>query len=302
MGLAAWQELIDRMMRMLLLFLACVAVRCADVEEKIKRNLDIWNGDVACWGEENALQYHLGLYQAVEECAGLGSKKGFVKPTNPWQALPAGLNRGGNIASFLTNYLGNSRNKRQATGGLIETDDEDTQEFLENFEEYKGDVAAKMRNLTCVMTKLNISDSALQVNLDWYTTGFWDKIDLSKTLAGSDPVWRQMMVSGFTDCFSIAQTWPQESLDRNPISKVFGRHMIFFKCALKVESECCYQAQMYENIQALYGDPANFDWSQYGIPNNKYKRATLFHKIGSKTATDEENFVYDVMFSGEGDL
>merc|ERR1711970_1254820 len=255
MGLAAWQELIDRMMRMLLLFLACVAVRGADVEEKIKRNLDIWNGDVACWGEENALQYHLGLYQAVEECAGLGSKKGFVKPTNPWQSLPAGLNRRGNIASFLTNYLGNSRNKRQATGGLIETDEEDTQEFLENFEEYKGDVAAKMRNLTCVMTKLNILDSALQVNLD-----------------------------------------------RNPISKVFGRHMIFFRCATKVESKCCYQAQMYEDIKYLYGDPPNFDWSQYGFPNNKYERATLFHKIGYETASEEENFVYDVMFEGEGEL
>jgi len=289
------------MLRTLLLCLACVVVRCTDVEEKIKRNLDTWNADVACWGKENALKYHLGLYQAVKECTGLGSKKGFVKPVNPWQTLPAGLNRG-NVVNFLTNYLENSRNKRQATDGLIETDEEDTEEFLENFEEYKGNVAAKMSNLTCVLTKINSLDSALQVNLDWYTSGFWDKIDLSKTLAGSDPVWRQMMVSGFTDCFSIAQTWPQESLDRNPISKVFGRHMIFFKCALKVESECCYQAQMYENIQALYGDPANFDWSQYGIPNNKYKRATLFHKIGYETATDEENFVYDVMFSGEGDL
>merc|ERR1711887_274572 len=302
MGLAAWQELIDRMMRMLLLFLACVAVRCADVEEKIKRNLDIWNGDVACWGEENALQYHLGLYQAVEECAGLGSKKGFVKPTNPWQSLPAGLNRRGNIASFLTNYLGNSRNKRQATGGLIETDDEDTQEFLENFEEYKGDVAAKMRNLTCVMTKLNILDSALQVNLDWYTTGFWDKIDLSKTLAGSDPVWRQMMVSGFTNCFSIAQTWPQESLDRNPISKVFGRHMIFFRCATKVESKCCYQAQMNEHLAMMYGEDPSFNWSQFGLPNNKYKLASLTMKVITETASEEENFVYDVMFEGEGEL
>ena len=74
-------------------------------------------------------------------------------------------------------------------------------------------------------------DSALQVNMQEYTSGLWDKIDLSKTLAGSDPLWRQMMVTGYTDCFSIAQSWPQESLDRHPLSKVFGRHMIFFKCA-----------------------------------------------------------------------
>merc|ERR1711970_229709 len=123
-SLAALQELMYRMLRTLLLCLACVVVRCTDVEEKIKRNLDTWNADVACWGKENALKYHLGLYQAVKECTGLGSKKGFVKPANPWQSLPAGLNRG-NVVNFLTNYLGNSRNKRQATGGLIETDEEE---------------------------------------------------------------------------------------------------------------------------------------------------------------------------------
>merc|ERR1712013_729745 len=47
-------------------------------------------------------------------------------------------------------------------------------------------------------------DSSLQVNLAMYTGGFWEKMDLSKTLAGSDPVWRQMMTSGYTDCYSIA--------------------------------------------------------------------------------------------------
>merc|ERR1712013_374601 len=116
-------------------------------------------------------------------------------------------------------------------------------QHLEDFEDYKEDMGHNMGNLSCVMTKMEMLDSSLQVNLAMYTGGFWEKMDLSKTLAGSDPVWRQMMTSGYTDCYSIAQTLPEEALEKNPVTKVFGRHMIFFKCAAKVEKKCCYQAQ-----------------------------------------------------------
>ena len=161
-------------------------------------------------------------------------------------------------------------------------------------------------------------DSALQVNLPMYTGGFWDKIDVSKTLAGSDPVWRQMMTSGYTDCYSIAQTFPKEALEKNPVTKVFGRHMIFFKCAAvsilisrilktlyaslqKVETKCCYQAQMYDWIKTLYGDDPSFNWAQYGFPTNKYERAELAIKIMTETASDEEEFVGN-FFYGDSDM
>merc|ERR1712110_1243560 len=57
------------------------------------------------------------------------------------------------------------------------------------------------------------------------------QLNLKKTLAGEDPEWRQKLIRGYTDCYQVASNWPQQSLDRNPITKVFGRHMIFFKCA-----------------------------------------------------------------------
>merc|ERR1712045_403193 len=38
-------------------------------------------------------------------------------------------------------------------------------------------------NLTCVMQKLNMLDSNLQVNMAQYTTDVWNKIDLSQTMA-----------------------------------------------------------------------------------------------------------------------
>jgi hypothetical protein len=238
------------MLRIVLVCLACAElVTSSNIAKKIQRNIDTWNGDVACWGKENALKYHVGLVEAIEQCAGFGSPASLVKPANPWQTapqpipsspfqtLPAGVSRLNpakyqNWNNIWANYLGNNvRQKRQATDGLLETDEEDFQEFLEDFEEYKEDMGSKMGNLTCVMTKMDMLDSALQVNIAEYTGGFFNKVDLSKTLAGSDPLWRQMMITGNTDCYSIAQTFPQEALDKSPVSKVFGRHMIFFKCA-----------------------------------------------------------------------
>jgi len=306
------------MLRVVLLSLACVAmVSCGGrTAKKIKRNINTWNGDVACWGRENALQFHAGLAEAIELCGGYGSPASLVKPvSNPWttipqpennspfQTLPAGVSRINpaqyqNWNNIWSNYLGNNnRQKRQATDGLLETDEEDFQEFLEDFEDFKEDMGYKMGNLTCVMTRMDMLDSALQVNLPMYTGGFWDKIDLSKTLAGSDPVWRQMMTSGYTDCYSIAQTFPKEALEKNPVTKVFGRHMIFFKCAAKVEKKCCYEAQMHDWVKTLYGDDESFNWGQYGLPTNKYERATLAIKVMTETASDEEEFVGDFFYA-----
>merc|ERR1711990_1225697 len=54
-------------------------------------------------------------------------------------------------------------------------------------------------NLTCVLTKMDMLDSSLQVNLKAYTTDIWQQMNLKKTLAGEDPEWRQKMISGYTD-------------------------------------------------------------------------------------------------------
>jgi len=295
------------MLRVVLLSLACAAtVSSSDTAKRIKQSIDVYNADVACWGHENALRFHAGIAQAVEQCAGYGKPTISTKPANPWQSvgafntLPADINRG-NVANLWANSIFSNRQKREATEGLLETDEEDFQEFLEDFEDFKSDMGHKMGNLTCVMTKMDMLDSALQVNLPMYTGGFWDKIDLSKTLAGSDPVWRQMMTSGYTDCYSIAQTFPEEALEKNPVTKVFGRHMIFFKCAAKVEKKCCYQAQMYDWIKTLYGDDPSFNWAQYGFPTNKYERAELAIKIMTETASDEEEFVGN-FFYGDSDM
>jgi len=151
-----------------------------------------------------------------------------------------------------------------------------------------------MSNLTCVLSKMNMLDSNYQVNLKAYTEDFWGQIDLSQTLAGEDPVWRKMMIDGYNDCYDIARSFPQSALNKNPIMKVFGRHMVFFKCTRKVEAHCCGMACANHMIETLYGDNDNgFDWSQHGIPNNKYERAAMYMKVKYSTATPEEEFVHN---------
>merc|ERR1712184_114846 len=105
----------------------------------------------------------------------------------------------------------------------------DFAEFLEDFDEFKDHVASKMSTLTCVLVKMNMLDSNFQVNLKGYTDDFWNQIDLSQTLAGQDPTWRQMVTDGYKDCYDIARSFPQSALNKNPIMKVF------FKCTRKVE-------------------------------------------------------------------
>merc|ERR1719445_2747084 len=176
------------------------------------------------------------MMKAMEECEGGHSSSikptnpfaQLNKPTNPFQTLPAQAPRSPfgsasnskpqiNANALKDLLFNNYRNKRQA-GGLIEVTEEDFEEFLEDFAEFKDDVASKMSNLTCVLSKLDMLDANYQVNIKSYTEG----------------IWRKMVVDGYNDCYDVARSFPQSALNKNPIMKVFGRHMVFFKCAKKV--------------------------------------------------------------------
>merc|ERR1712111_340004 len=129
-----------------------------------------------------------------------------------------------------------------------------------------------------------------------------NKIDLSQTMAGEDPEWRNMLVTSYKDCYDIARSWPQSTLNRNPLMKVFGRHMVFFKCAGKEEAKACGMACANDMLTTLYGSNDAFDWTQYGMPQNKYERAAWTMKIMYGTASHEEHFVHDFFFSDPNDV
>merc|ERR1712001_787626 len=259
-------------------------------EKKIMKDMMVFNSMTACWGKGNMYLYKLALLEATEQCT-QQDHHNLLNPANKLlsllnqdaETLPFQLsnNQARNNNPFLSssnsnnpfkssssqlnlnawnNLWGNSRSKRQAEG-LLQPTEEDFREFLEDFEEFKGDIATKMGNLTCVMQK------------------------------------RNMLTTHYKDCYDIARSFPQSALNRNPLTKVFGRHMVFFKCAKKVEPKSCAMACANDMLETLYGTNDNYDWTQHNMPQNKYKRAALTLKIMYGTASDEEMAINDFFFS-----
>ena len=56
------------------------------------------------------------------------------------------------------------------------------------------------------------------------------QLDLNFQITGVDREFQQAYVEKMEDCYSIAQSIPQDILNKNPVYKKFGRNMIFFKC------------------------------------------------------------------------
>merc|ERR1711963_1366659 len=293
-----------------ILLLSMVASGMAmSTRQEIQMDMEKFNNDAMCWGVENMMYYRLAQYQAMEECSKYGQFSALPAPANnpfttlpgdaknPWTNVPQlvdsrrnplaklfNRNRNSNSdkwANLWSDFL-NGRSKRQAEeGGLLEIDEAaELEKFLADYDEFKEDIGSMIGNLTCVMTKL-------------------EQLDLKKTLAGEDPEWRQKMIGGYTDCYQVASNWPQQSLDRNPITKVFGRHMIFFKCAMKQEKKMCGMAQMYSWLKTLYGDSDDFNWSQFGLPQDKYDRAALTIMVQTQAASKEERFINDFFVNDE---
>merc|ERR1712045_120722 len=190
----------------------------------------------------NMLRF-LTLAAALALAAGMGmDEKKIMKDMMEFNSMAACWGKGNMYLYKLALLEATEQCTQQDHHNLLKPTEEDFREFLEDFEEFKGDIATKMGNLTCVMQKLNMLDSNLQVDMAQYTTDVWNKIDLSQTMAGEDPEWRNMLTTHYKDCYDIARSFPQSALNRNPLTKVFGRHMVFFKCAKKVEHKCCAMA------------------------------------------------------------
>merc|ERR1712227_249661 len=260
----------------------------------------VMNSMTACWGKGNMVYFKVALKQAMEQCGHSSGPANLLKPANPFAQLIQGSSDANTLPFPVNNNnpfkSSNSRlsawknlwnrNKRQAEGLLQPTE-----------EDFKGDVASMMGNLTCVLTKMDMLDSNLQVNMKAYTDDLWTKMDLSQTMAGEDPEWRQMLENEYKDCYDIARSFPQTALNKNPLMKVFGRHMVFFKCARKAEAKCCGMACANDMLETLYGTNDQFNWAQYGLPQNKYERAAWTMKIMYGTASKEEEFVHDFFFT-----
>merc|ERR1739838_607069 len=300
--------------------LATVAASSHEMMKKIHKDMMVMNSMTACWDKGNMMLYKMAIWEATEQCM-QENHSNLLKPANPIlsllnqeaETLPFPVN---NNNPFLSSSRLNSNNPFKSSSsklsawsniwngrtkiqveGLLQPTEEDFKEFLADFEDFKGDIASKMGNLTCVMKKMDMLDNNLQVNMKAYSGDMWNKIDLSQTMAGEDSEWRDMLETRYKDCYDIARSFPQSALNRNPLTKVFGRHMVFFKCAKKAEAKCCGMACANDMLETLYGKNDNYDWTQHGMPSNKYERAAWTMKVMYGTASPEEGAIHEFFFS-----
>ena len=188
------------------LLLLTVATANAIMSEDMLQAINDFNFKSKCWGAKNVLVLAGGLEQAKKACMA--------------QDTPDGIAEG----------LAAPRKPRTGAEDLQESE----VEFLQEFKDFKGDMLTKMGNLSCVLTAMKFVNPDLSINTDFYFTTedsygqFVFDVDGS---AAKDLQWRQKMSKENKNCYELSETWPKGMLDSNPVTRMFGSQMVFFKCA-----------------------------------------------------------------------
>jgi len=286
-----------------LAFVACVKSQ-ENVLKEVRTNVDSYLFKSECWGRENMDKFYIGLLKASEKCMQMEPTIDIasrLRPTtgdNPFSQLDKPFDNpfqkliGGDLNDIESLW----RNRRQvgAEGGLVGGDEDDLAEFLVNFWEFGQNVVTSTGNLTCVMQEFKYLDAEGKIILDTFLNAFESEgYDPSKTTFAEDPVFVEKMKTGYKDCYQMSQNWPQQALNRNSFSKVFGRNMIFFRCAKKLENRYCLEGIMKDWLEKLYGTDPNEDPTKYGFPEDPYEASALSMMVLYHSASPEEKFVGD---------
>merc|ERR1712241_3204 len=211
-----------------------------------------------CFGEVNKKNYDLAIEGAMEKCMQLAPAFNLLNML-PTSNYTRGTPFDNIQFSNLENLVSLWRTKRDT--GLVNVDEDDFMEFLEDLGDFKSDMASKMGNLTCVLTELKLQD----------------------------PEWWKRLVTGYQDCYDISESIPQTALNKHPLKKMFGRQMMFFKCAEKNDRMNCALGQMKQWLESHYSDSR--DMSEYGLPEDQYEAAGLTLMVKYSAASDEEKFL-----------
>jgi len=230
-----------------------------------------------CFGEANYIKYQRAVEGAIEKCL---------------QLAPAF-----NLASLIAdspNTLKEPRRRRGRDTGLVNVDEDDFVEFLDDVADFKGGMAAKMGNLTCVLTEMKMLTPEQKVNIEEYTKDATEieGFDLEASPLASDPEWWQRLVKGYQDCYDISESIPQPALNKNPRMKRFGRQISFFKCADKNEKMNCALGFMKQALELKYAADDR-DLTEFDLPADKYEAAGLTLMVQENGAPPEENFVWN---------
>jgi len=292
-------EEVDQQHRMIkaICLLALVAlVKSQELADEIMDQINKYNSRVKCWGQENIDNQILAMIKSQEKCMQMEPSwdvAATLRPSNPFASLVKPLNPFKSLVSGdLTNLQSLWRSKRSA-GGLLQADQQDVIDFLMDFKHWGQTFASSIGNVSCVLMDMGVLTEAGEPNIDYYMN--LDKaegFDITKSYA-NDKVFLESFQNSISDCHKISESWPQASLDRNPISRAFGRNILFFRCARKVEKNLCAMGQMLEWLEKLYGKDPNYDLEAAGLPKNKYYAAAVSVAVLDDAASPEEKAVSD---------
>jgi len=314
--------------------LALVAMVSADpgMKAKIMKMINKHNFDCRCWGKDNVMKYHEAKMSSLKSCMGEEPSKTSIPMPRPlfqqplFQPLIQPLSMGSLNHQYsvlpLHHTYHHSIGKRSAMK-------DDMAEFINDWYDFRGNMEDKIGNLTCVFKKMEIISDTGDININLYQGQLWDSLNLETTLAGSDPAWRNMLTTKYTDCYNKANSLSVETLTRHPLIKdvQLARNMQFWKCALQAETECCAAAMLDswvtdmkgENMESMK-DMDNTDnmenmenmekmekmedisWAEYGLPENRYERAAVGAMVMIESLNPVEELVCSVMSSDGEDL
>jgi len=286
----------------LALALVAVVKSQGDISQRMMRQIAEYNFRSACWGQENMDNSILALIKATEKCMQMEPSFDVEAAINPQNNPFAPLIQQKNpFKSLLTEDFDSLqslwRNKRAAAPaeGFLKADEEDLVDFLLDYQEWGENFVTSIGNMTCVGQEMGYLNEDREILMDYYTK--WDDVegfDLSASLPGKDPELKQKFINAMTDCKAIADSWPQTSLNRNPVTKAFGRNIVFFKCANKAEKALCAMGQMYHWLEKLYGKYGEDENPEdYGLPKDKYDAAAVSIMVLDASQTPEEKAVND---------
>merc|ERR1712241_1320282 len=202
---------------------------------------------------------------------GEGPQNPFLRPNNnPFEKLT----RGGDFSDLQSLW----RNKREASEGLVDVDEDDFYEFLQQVNDHRHYKQNAMGNLTCVLQKCGQLTEDMEINMDFYAAA----------LRAEE-----------------AESWPATSLNRRPMTRMFGRQMIFSKCADRTERRICTEAQLLENLETFYGSQSDEETAEQiaaiGLPEDKYDAAAISVAVIHNAQSEEEKFVERFLWNLNGD-
>merc|ERR1712192_352761 len=229
--------------------------------------------DQMCWGKDNQMEKYKSIKESLASCMGEAAPTPRAMP-QPMVMKPV---HSYHVPTY--SIVPPYQFARYHTLGKRATPEEETAEFLNDWVDFKGNLEHKIGNLTCVFDKMGLHTATGDVNLSFFTTDFW---------------------------YNIAQAIPTEALTRMSFMKSMpqlARNMEFWMCAMEAKTDACSAALQHSMLEDMYGkDDGSIDWTQYGLPADKYELASVATMVLINSKSEMEKFICSFFDSDGTDM